>query len=109
MTAARESGSPRGLFSPYLGLVLTLEAIADKLMISEVMSFACSDSCENGITKEKVLAKGSGKSHFQSISGSKEMDWNFQSVKYLDELVEQYSGRKNGGQEAEFQARIRKE
>ena len=36
----------------------------DKLMISEVMSFVCSDSCENGITREKVLSKCSGKSPF---------------------------------------------
>ena len=31
---------------------------------------------------------------FQSISGSKAADWNFQSVKYLHELVQQYGGRK---------------
>ena len=37
------------------------------------------------------------------------MDWNFQSVKYLHELVQQYGGRKSGGWEAEFQERIRKE
>ena len=35
------------------------------------------------------------------------MDWNFQSVKYLHELVQQYGGRKSGGREAEFQERIR--
>ena len=29
----------------------------DKLMISEVMSFVCSDSCENGIMIEKMLMK----------------------------------------------------
>ena len=35
---------------------------------------------------------------FQNISCSKAMDWNFQSVKYLDELVQQsYCGRKRGG------------
>jgi len=33
------------------------------------MSFACSDSCENGITKEKVLAKCSGKSPFSAPPG----------------------------------------
>ena len=35
---------------------------------------------------------------FQSISGSKAMHWNFQSVKCLDELVEQpwHGGRKSG-------------
>ena len=36
----------------------------NKLIISEVISFVCSDSCENGITKEKLLAKCSGKSPF---------------------------------------------
>ena len=37
--------------------------------LSEVMSFICSDSCENGITKEKVLAKCSGKSLFSKYLG----------------------------------------
>ena len=46
---------------------------------------------------------------FQSISGSKATDWNFQSVKYLHELVRQYGGRKSGDREAEFRERIRKE
>ena len=32
------------------------------LIISEVMSFLCSDSCENCKTREKILAKCSGKS-----------------------------------------------
>ena len=31
------------------------------------------------------------------------MVWDFQSVKYLDELVDQYGGRKSKGREAEFQ------
>ena len=43
---------------------------------------------------------------FQSISGSKTMDWNFRSVKRFDKLVEQYGGRKSGGRETEFQERI---
>ena len=43
---------------------------------------------------------------FQSISGSKTMDWNFRSVKRLDELVKQHGGRNSGGREAEFQERI---
>ena len=34
------------------------------------------------------------------------MDWNFQSVKYLNELVQQYGGRKSSGREEEFQERI---
>ena len=33
-------------------------------MVSEVMSFVCSDSCKNGITKEKVRTKGSGELPF---------------------------------------------
>ena len=37
------------------------------------------------------------------------MDWNFNSVQYLDKLVQQYGGRKRGGLEAEFQERIQKE
>ena len=45
----------------------------------------------------------------QSMSGSEVIDWNFQSVKYLDKLLQQYGGRKSRGQEAEFQERIRKE
>ena len=69
----------------------------------EVMGFVCSDSCKNGITKGKVrhcVRKVQANHLFQSISGSKAMDWNFQSVKYLDELVQQYGGRKSGGREA---------
>ena len=38
-------------------------------MISEVISFECSDLRENGITKEKVLAKGSGKSPLSEYLG----------------------------------------
>ena len=46
----------------------------------------------------------------QSVSGSKAMPrGNFQIVKCLDELVEQYDGRKSGGRETEFQERIQKE
>ena len=44
--------------------------------------------------KRKVLAKSPYKSPFQSITGSKAIDWNFQSVKYLGELVQQYGGGK---------------
>ena len=54
-----------------------------------------------------MCTKGSGKLPFQSISGSKAMDWNFQSVKYLLELVQQYDGRKSGDLEAEYQERKR--
>ena len=74
------------------------------------MNFLCSDSYENGITKEKVLTKGSGKLPFSEYLRFQSNGlWNFQSVKYLDELVQQYGGRKRGGREAEFQERIRKE
>ena len=75
-------------------------------MISEFMSFGCSDSYEKGIPKEKkCFAKFSDK----SPSGSKEIHWKFQSVKCLGKLVEQYDGRKSGGREAEFEERIRQE
>ena len=46
---------------------------------------------------------------FQSISGSKVMLWNFESVKCLDKHVEQDDGRKSGGWEAEPQERTQKE
>ena len=82
-------------------------------MISEFMSFVYSDSCENGITKEKCVRKDQAnylfQTQIQSISGSKAMDWNFQSVNYMDELVQQYGGGKSGGREAAFQERTRKE
>ena len=67
-------------------------------MISEVMSFVCSDSCENGVTKQKCVRKDQANNLFQSISRSKAMDWNFQIVKYLDELVQHYGGRKSDKQ-----------
>ena len=56
--------------------------------------------------KKKCGRKDKANYLFQSISGSKARDWNFQRVKYLDELVQQYGGRKSRGQEAEFQERI---
>ena len=61
-------------------------------MISEVMSFVRSNSCENGITKETCLQNAQENHLLQSVLGSKAIDWNFQSVKYLDELVEQHDG-----------------
>ena len=39
---------------------------------------------------------------------SKAMDWNFQSVKYLNDLVQNYGLRKSGGRGAESQESIRK-
>ena len=80
-------------------------------MISEVTTFVCLDSCENGITREKLLAKCSGKSPFSDISGSKWRLWNFQCVKWVHKHVEHIEddGRKRDCCKAEFQGRIRKE
>ena len=53
-----------------------MTAANDKLMISEVvMSFICSDSCENGITKKTCSRKAQANHLFQSISGSKAVHW----------------------------------
>ena len=79
-----ELRSPGICQSIHMKVIASRKLHTDKLMISEVMSFVCLDSYENGITKEKVYTKGSGKLPFQSISGSKAMDWNFLRVKYLD-------------------------
>ena len=38
-------------------------------MISVVVSFVCSDSCKNGMTKEKVRTKGSGELPFSEYLG----------------------------------------
>ena len=76
---------------------MPVENCHDKLMISEVMSFVCSDSCEKGIAKEKKCLRNAQTNHlFQCMSDSKEMHWNFQSVKCLGELVEQCDGEKAG-------------
>ena len=48
-----------------------------KLIISNFMSFVCSDPSKKDITREKVLAKFSVKHLFQSFSGYKEMLWKF--------------------------------
>ena len=82
---------------------------ANDKLISEVMSFVCSDSHKMAQQKKKCVRKDQANYLFQSISGSKATDWNFQSVKYLHELVQQHGGKKRGGQEAEFLERIRKE
>ena len=62
MTAARRIWSPRCLFSP---------------------SHVCSDSCENSITKEKVLAKCSGKSPFSKYLGFQSDGLEFSKCKIL--------------------------
>ena len=72
------------------------------------MSFVCSDSCENSITREKVLAKGSGNHLFSRLKLSisprstvpKRCSGIFSvSDKCLDKHVEQLEddGRKSGG------------
>ena len=63
-----------------------MEAIAGgKLprISSENMSFVCSDSCENGITKEKVLAKCSGKSPFSEYLGFQSNGLEFSKCQIL--------------------------
>ena len=78
-------------------------------MIRQVISFVCSDLCENGITKEKVRTNRSGKLPFSEYLWFQSNGLDFQSVKYMHELVQQYGGRKSGGREAEFRERIQKE
>ena len=75
------------------------------------MNFACSDPYENGITREKVLAKCSGKSPFSEswYLGFHSDVLDFQCVKCLDKHVEQDNGRKSGVWEAEFQKNYLKE
>ena len=45
---------------------------------------------------KKCLLNAQANRLFQSISGPKAMNMNFQSVKCLDKLVEHYGGRKSG-------------
>ena len=42
------------------------------------------------LEKKKNLRNAQANHLYQSILGSKAMDWNLQSVQYFDELVEQY-------------------
>ena len=49
-------------------ITLSLENCHSKLMVSEVMSFACSDLHENGVTRGKKLLKGSVKAPFFRVS-----------------------------------------
>ena len=90
------------------------ERANDKLMpvISEVMSFICSDSSENGIRKEKCLQNGQANHLFQSINhlfqsilGPKAMHWKFQSVKCLDKplcMMEEKKGVEEQNSEKEL-------
>ena len=59
-----ELRSPGICQSIHMKVIASRKLHTDKLMISEVMSFVCLDSYENGITKEKVYTKGSGKLPF---------------------------------------------
>ena len=78
-------------------------------MISEVMSFVCSDSYENGITKEKVHTKGSGKLPFSEYLGFQSNGLEFSKCQILARTCATIWWKKKRGQEAEFQERIRKE
>ena len=84
-----------------------------KLMLSEVMSFKCSDSCENGIVRDKEFENGSDKSHFSEfqknvVEFSKcqtQMHWRFSgavsnanALKFcIHEVVKEDYGRKSAG------------
>ena len=109
MTAAQRLGSPRDLFMPFHWKRLPVEkskkTAIDKLMISEVMSFVGSDSCQIDNTKEKR----SGKLLFSEYLGFPSNALEFSQSHMLgrtSELVEQDDGRKSGVREAEFQERI---
>ena len=52
---------------------------------------------------KKCLRKAQAIHHFQIISCSREMYWNFHSVKCMDQHVDIDHRRKIGCQEAEFQ------
>ena len=80
-----------------------------KLIISEFMSFQCSDSCENSITKVKVLAKCSGKSPFSKYLGFQSNALEFSKCQMLGRTCGIIWLKKKRGWEAEFQERIRKE
>ena len=70
-------------------------------MINEVMSFVCSDSCENGIKKEEVLAKGSGKSPFSEYLWFQSNSLEFSKCLILGRTCAIW-WKKKRGQEAEF-------
>ena len=61
------------------------------------MSFTCSVSCENGTTREKVLAKCSGKSPFSEYIGFQSDALEFSNCQMLGltcGTTWQYDGRK---------------
>ena len=64
-------------------------------MVSEVMSFECSDSLKIGTTRESLQ-----KAQANSISLVPEKYWSFQSIACIDQNVEQDCERKSGGGEA---------
>ena len=59
------------------------QKLNNKFMTSEVMNFACSDSCENGITRgqEPCLQKERANCLLQSILDFTAMNQYFQSIK----------------------------
>ena len=73
-------------------------------MISEVMSFVCSDSYENGVTKENVHTKGSGIFFSEYDSVCRVLKQWTGILKMSNTWT--YVGTKSGGREAEFQEKI---
>ena len=77
---------------PAIRRLLHMKVIAYRKL--PTVEFCISDSCENGITREKCLRNAQANHLFQSIPGSKAMLCNFQCVECLDKYVEQDDGRK---------------
>ena len=75
-------------------------------MISEVMSFVCSDSYENGVTKENVHTKGSGIFFSEYDSVCRVLKQWTGIFKVSNTLT--YVGRKSGGREAEFEEMVQR-
>ena len=72
------------------------------------MSFVCSDSCKIGITKEKVLAKSSGKLSFSEYRGFQSDALEFSMCQMLGqtcgtEMMELKKILKSGGCPVEMQ------
>ena len=65
-----------------------------KFVIREVRRFVCSDPCENGMSRNEVLAKCSGT--FSNYLGLQRNALEFQSLRCVDELVEQDYERGSG-------------
>ena len=68
----------------------------NKLIIIEVVRFVCSDSYENGITKEQVLAKCSDKSPFRVSRAQKLWTGIFKASNALTNLQNNMMEEKAG-------------